>query len=331
MQETNRAGAKLSKSFFSDNGSTAVEVALKMSFQYHQQMGERQRTRFLAFRGSYHGDTLGAMSLGERKGFNEVFSPLLFDVDFVDPFCAGDIQEAFENHGHEYAAVIFEPMVQGASGMRMYGVDRLNQVAELAQKCGCLTIADEVFTGFSRTGKVFAFEHSNLRPDLLCLSKGLTAGFLPLAVTLVGEKLFETFHNQDMRKAFLHGHSYTANPVACAVALESLKMLKSPEWQKRIGDIEQWTGREIEELKNIPGVHNPRTLGTIGAFEWNQEDPNYFRGDTSYKFNQAALKQGVLLRPLGGTIYTVPPYCTSEQDFRKIYQVIRNLIYQGVE
>ncbi len=319
-------GANLDKAFYSDNGSTSVEVALKLAYQFHQQNGDKHKTRFLAFRGSYHGDTLGAMSVGERRGFNEIFSPLLFEVDTVDPFDDEALQLYFEKHGDQCAAVILEPMVQGASGMRMYGAEVLDRLATLADRSRSLIICDEVFTGFYRTGKMFAFEHSRLKPDLLCLSKGLTGGYLPLAVTLVGQRLFDVFNNSDMRQAFLHGHSYTANPIACRVALASLDLIETSQTERAVQNIEQWTRECLGDLEQACEVYNVRTLGTIGAFEVNSDDPHYFKGDFSFRFHRKALEQGVLLRPLGGTIYTVPPYCMTKTELQKTYQVIHQII-----
>lgn len=325
IQTTRSAGAELDKVFFSDNGSTAVEVALKMAYQFHQISGNQQRTKFLAFYGSYHGDTLGAMSVGERKGFNEVFQPLLFDVDYVDPFDLDSIEKAFETNGEQYAAVIFEPMVQGASGMRMYGSEVLDRLQALCQTYSVFKICDEVFTGFYRTGKLFGFEHSDLRPDFLCLSKGLTGGFLPLATTLTNQKVFRAFEEDDMRKAFLHGHSYTANPIACAAANATLDLLKQPAWQEAVANITRWTQQAVSTLMNTGLFFNGRSLGTIGALEINNDDPNYFKGNFSYRFNQMALQKGVLLRPLGGTIYAVPPLCSTEQEIEKIYKTMEQV------
>lgn len=322
IQMAKGAGAPLDKVFFSDNGSTSVEVALKMTFQYFQQKGEGKRRKFLALKGSYHGDTIGAMSLGERKGFNEIFDPLLFDVVFVDPFSVEDLKNKFAEFNEQIAGVIVEPMVQGASGMRMYGADFLNQLAQLSRENGNLVICDEVFTGFYRTGKLFAFEHSELKPDLLCLSKGLTGGYLPLSATLVRQELYDHFKGETMRTAFLHGHSYTANPIACQVALQTTKMLQRPETLDAIRSIEEKTSKALDRLRENSKIFNIRQLGTIGAMEIGDENANYFKGDASYRFNQKAISKGVLLRPLGGTVYAVPPYCISDSEIEKVYEVI---------
>ncbi len=326
VELTRQSGAQLSKVFYSDNGSTSVEVATKMVYQYHQQRGKTQKRKFLALSGAYHGDTLGAMSLGERKGFNEVFNSLMFPVEFMDPFNSEDIKAVFEKNSEELAGVIVEPMIQGASGMRMYPKENLDLISRLAQKANGLIICDEVFTGFYRTGKMFAFEHSDLKPDLLCLSKGLTGGFLPLAVTLVREELYEAFYNEDMRKAFLHGHSYTANPLACAVANKTMELLERESTKEKIKNIVQWTKDSLLNLNDIESTSGVRQLGTVGAFEINGEDPNYFKGDFAYRFMTKAMDRGVLLRPLGGTIYAVPPYSITKNEIEKIYNTMKEVI-----
>ncbi len=326
-----RKGCQLSKVFFSDNGSTSVEVALKMVHQYQQISGHHKKKRFLALRGSYHGDTLGAMSLGERDGFNQVFSSLLFDnVDFLDPFKPLCLREFFDRKGEELAAVVVEPMVQGASGMRMYPVEFLNELAKFVKKYKVMVICDEVFTGFYRTGKMFAFEHSDLRPDLLCLSKGLTGGYLPLAVTLTGESLYQAFLSDSMKRAFLHGHSYTANPLACRVACATMDLLMDPKIPEQIEQIKDWTGYWIKRLSRNPGIFNARQLGTIGAMEVTNENPHYFKGDFAWNFTQKALDEGILLRPLGGTVYAVPPYCVNEKQIEAIYSGIERIVNRGL-
>ena len=326
---TRKTGCELSKVFFSDNGSTSVEVALKMVYQYQQLSGHCEKKRFLALKGSYHGDTLGAMSVGERDGFHQVFRPLLFGVDFVDPFDPQSLEGFFEKKGHELAGVIVEPMVQGASGMAMYPVEFLNRLWSLARQYQVMIICDEVFTGFYRTGKMFAFEYSDLKPDLLCLSKGLTGGYLPLAVTLTSEELYQCFLGDSMKQAFLHGHSYTANPISCRVACATLDLLMDPKTHEQIRKIESQTGYWVEKLSENPGVFNARQLGTIGAMEVLDQDPHYFKGDFTYKFNQKALKKGVLLRPLGGTVYVVPPYCVRGDEIDRIYSSIGEIVNEG--
>lgn len=328
IEMTQEKGCQHKKVFFSDNGSTSIEVALKMVFQYFQQLGQEKKRRFLALKGSYHGDTLGAMSIGERAGFNEVFTPLMFDVDFVDPYSVTDLENYFAQEGDECAGVVLEPMIQGASGMRMYPVEFLNRLADLAKEYKTYVICDEIFTGFYRTGKMFAFEHSKLKPDLLCLSKGLTGGYLPLSVTLVTDDLYHHFSGDSMRMAFLHGHSYTANPLACAVANATLELINKPATNIEIQRIVNKTEECLLDLKKNHKILNVRQLGTIGAMEIIDSDPNYFKGDFSYRFNQKAIAKGVLLRPLGGTVYAVPPYCIGNAEIEKIYRTIAEIVDQ---
>lgn len=330
IQITRKKGCKLDKVFFSDNGSTAVEVALKMAHQYQRQSGGDKRPRFLALKGSYHGDTLGAMSVGARGGFHEVFEPLMFDVDFVDPFSETELEQAFASFGHELAAVIVEPMVQGAGGMRMYPASFLNRLNGLAQEYSVLTIADEIFTGFYRTGRFFAFEHSELRPDFLCLSKGLTGGYLPLSVTLAGQDFYNSFLGDSLANAFLHGHSYTANPLACRVACQTLEILSRPQFEQDLRRVVLTTTECLQSLKDKSYFYNHRQLGTIGALEVLQGEGDYFHPQLSYRLHQRALELGVLLRPLGNTLYSVPPYCTTDEELRKIYSVMNQIVEEEI-
>lgn len=316
--------AGLKKVFYSDNGSTAVEVALKMAYQFHYNRGNRKRTRFLALKNSYHGDTLGAMAVSEPEGFHQFFRPILPPVDFFEPGRLDQLQALLKEHPGEYAAFIFEPMIQGAGGMQTYSSDFLNEAVALCQKNEILAISDEVFTGFYRTGKCFAFEHSQISPDLVCMSKGITGGFLPLAVTLATEEIYSAFLSQEIRTAFLHGHSYTANPLSCAAGVASWKILQSPECLNQIQMIVDITREEISRLREKGGVRAARCLGTIGAIELDNS-MSYFSSKTSsvLKFS---LERNVLLRPLGNVIYTVPPYCCTPDEIRRIYQVMNEFI-----
>lgn len=315
--------ADFSRVFYSDNGSTAVEVALKMAFQYHVNSGHRDRTRFIALSQSYHGDTLGAMAVCEPSGFHALFQPLLPKVDFVEPGNMDQFRRLIRENDHSYAAFIFEPLVQGAGGMRTYPPEFLKEAVELCRSHEILTIADEVFTGFFRTGACFAFEIAGIRPDFLCLSKGITGGFLPLAVTLTHEKVFSSFSSSEMKHAFLHGHSYTANPIACAAGIESWKILQSPECRSQIASIERRTRFHIENLKKHHEVQAARSVGTIGAIELNR--PMTYFSSRPGKYLQMALEKGVLLRPLGNVLYAVPPYCCTEKEIDRIYEVMTEL------
>ncbi len=316
---------KLSRCFYSDNGSTAVEVALKMAFQFHFNRGDSKRTRFLALNQAYHGDTLGAMAVGEPDGFHRLFKPLLPEVDFVGPDQMDEFERKVENDGDSIAAFIFEPIVQGASGMKMYSPQFLRDAVALCKEKGILTIADEVFTGFYRTGKWLASEYAEIEPDLLCLSKGITGGFLPLAVTLATEEVYSGFLSKQLSTAFLHGHSYTANPLACAAALESCKMLEEPSCIENRTRIANVTEKRIRALGNHSQVKFARSLGTIGAIELKKE-MSYFDGGRG-RLIQRALEKGVLLRPLGNVIYTVPPYCVTEGELNQIYETMEELAH----
>ncbi len=317
---------KWSKVFFSDNGSTAVEVALKMAYQYQVQKGELRRRRFLALRGSYHGDTLAAMSVSEREGFHQVFTPLMAPVDFLEPDNFTELEEKKSTFG-EYAGFIFEPLVQGAGGMHLYSAEYLQKACELMRSAGVLTIADEIFTGFYRTGSLWACEQAKISPDLICLSKGLTGGYLPLSVTVATDDIFTKFRAPEMGKAFLHGHSYTANPIACAVALASLELLQKPLVQENIQQIVEYTRQEVAHLRDLPQVFNARCLGTIGAFEATSTY-NYFKnGEFSRLFAKKCETRGVLIRPLGSTVYVVPPYCVTKDEMQLIYKAIRETVF----
>lgn len=318
------------KVFYSDNGSTAVEVALKLSYQFHQRRGDSGRSRFLALRNSYHGDTFGAMAVSEPESFHAPFRKLLPRVDFVSPDDEDELKQLLHNNPGAYAAFIVEPLVQGAEGMRMYSASYLRAVSELCRENGILLICDEVFTGFYRTGKMFAFEHAGIEPDIACLSKGITGGFLPLSVTLVTENLYSSFLSENIKDAFLHGHSYTANPIACSAAVASFRLLETKDCQQRIQMISARTKHNIERFKSHPQVKNARSLGTIGAIELPEfKDPSHFVNTKGHELATEARKRGILLRPLGplgNIIYTVPPYCIEGHEIDYIYDVILELL-----
>lgn len=311
-------GTQLSRCFYSDSGSTAVEIAMKMAYQYHKVSGQLQRTRFLALSNAYHGDTLGSMSVSARGSYHHYFTELLAEVDFVSDVASLEALLA-ENPG-AYAALIVEPMVQASAGMRMHSAEFLSQIATICQKAGILLICDEVFTGFYRTGRCFAFEHASLQPDLLCLSKGLTDGFLPLSVTLATREIFEAFQSQEVSQAFLHGHSFTANPLGCAAALASWELLHQPETQANIQRIAQQTEDWLSRISCHPNSEQVRTLGTIGAVDIKGYS-GYF-SKIPYKIRSFSIQNNVLLRPLGAALSAVPPYCTTHSEIDKIYQTI---------
>jgi adenosylmethionine-8-amino-7-oxononanoate aminotransferase len=327
LEGANRSGGLFARAFFSDNGSTAVEVALKMSFQFHRNRGEKGRNRFLALKQSYHGDTFGAMAVGEPAGFHTQFRKLLASVDFVEPGDSKALQLMLDEHGSEYAAFIFEPLIQAAAGMKTYDSEFLREAVKGCREKGIVTIADEVFTGFYRTGFVFASQKAEVDPDLMCLSKGISGGFLPLAVTLTTEEIYAAFLSSEIRSAFLHGHSYTANPIACAAAISSWHILHSEKTQQRIAAISKKTQDRITGIGAVSKrVKDSRNLGTIGVIEL-ANDRTYFNssGRSIFKW---ALSKGVFLRPLGNVIYAVPPYCCTDDEIDLIYDVIEEVVYE---
>lgn len=300
----------LDRVFYSDNGSTAVEVALKMAYQYWAQRGER-RTRFLALPDAYHGDTVGAMSVSGVALFHRVFDDLLFEVDRYD----GAVDDGV-------AAVIVEPMLQGAGGMRVHPPEFLRGIARACRDSGALLIADEVLTGFGRTGRMFACEHADVRPDILCLSKGLTGGFLPFAATLASEAVFGAFWSDDRTRTFFHGHSYAGNPLGCAVALESLKLFDEEpvlERARRIGAILR---RGLEPLRGR--VRELRGIGAVQAVEL-EGDAGYLAG-VGPRLARAALERGVLLRPLGNVLYAMPPLCLTDEEAERLAAVMVEIV-----
>lgn len=316
--------------FFSDNGSTSTEVALKMAFQYWFNKGEN-RKRVMALEGAYHGDTFGAMSVGERDHFNRPFEPFFFDVDYL-PFPSDETEsEVLLRAEHllsskEFASIIVEPLVQGAVGMRMYSPEFLDALSSIAKKYETLVIFDEVMTGFGRTGKMFAMDHCKEKPDIVCLSKGLTAGVMALGLTVTSRKLYESFLSDEMARGFLHGHSFTANPLACAVSCANLDLFEQDETKNAIDRIGEWNAVFAEELNAFGRVEGVRQQGTILAFEVINESGNtYFSSirDRAYKY---FLENGVLLRPLGNTIFINPPYCITEGEYSRLKSVITGFL-----
>jgi adenosylmethionine---8-amino-7-oxononanoate aminotransferase len=320
-----------SRVFYSDNGSTAVEVALKMAFQYWHNKGELRR-RVVAFKEAYHGDTFGAMAVSGRGAFTDPFVHFLFDVHVIDVPVSEkgeslmQMEELIGACGSEIAAFIYEPCVQGTAGMKMYDPNGLSELLKLCKAHGIITIADEVMTGFGRTGKLFASEYIPETPDVFCLSKGLTGGTMAMGVTTCTKEIYEAFLSDDRMKTFFHGHSYTANPLACTAALASLDLLERKECKesmKRISDkLEGWR----DELSAHERVSNARCLGTIMAFEVNTgQSTSYFNNIRDRAYNYF-IGRGILIRPLGNVIYVMPPYCTGDDDLNYIYDSIRSFL-----
>ena len=307
--------------FFSDSGSTSVEVALKMALGYWLNRGE-PRHRIVVMEHSYHGDTIGTMSVGARGVFTRAYQPLLFDVEAVPFPAAGQEQatlDALERAcaSGETAAFIVEPLVLGAGGMLMYPAHVLAGMRAICMRHGVLFIADEVMTGWGRTGTLLACEQAGVVPDMLCLSKGLTGGSLPLAVTMASPAIFDAHYSTDRARQFFHSSSYTANPIACAAANANLAIWRDEPVQQRIGHLALCQGEMLGRLSRLPGVENARQCGTIIALDVAAPDGGYLAsvGTRAYAFAQ---DRGVLLRPLGHTIYVMPPYCILPDDLRAV-------------
>jgi len=316
---------KQEKVFYSDNGSTAVEVALKMCFQYWSNKGNKQRKKVLAFKDAYHGDTFGAMSVSGRSIFTHPFTELLFDVEFIDLPNEGNISyltARIEQLKSALACFIFEPLILGAGGMQMYEAKYLNQLVNACQANEILCIADEVMTGFGRTGTYFACEQLIARPDLFCLSKGLTGGTMPLGVTTCNSKIFEAFLSDDKLKTLYHGHSFTANPVACSASLASLDILLAPETLVNIKRIEKQHSIFKDEIANHPKVKTVRQTGTIIAIEWETGESTTYLSSLRDKLYTYFLNKGIVLRPLGNIIYILPPYIITNEELTYIYRTI---------
>lgn len=316
------------KAFYSDNGSTAVEVAIKMCLQYwHNQNIER--VKILAFKNAYHGDTFGAMAVSGRSAFTAAFDSLLFEVEFIDTPDSSNIESLKSQVSDlkaELTCFIFEPLVQGASGMLMYEAKHLDELMAHCQKEGVLLIADEVFTGFGRTGKPFACEHVSVQPDIMCFSKGLTGGTMALGLTTCSQQIFDAFLSDDRLKTLFHGHSYTANPVACSAGLASLDLFLDPATQLNIDRIAEAHLQFAQKIKNHPKIRTTRQTGTILAMEWETGlDTSYFNSlrDRLYQY---FLDAGIILRPLGNILYILPPYCITEDQLSYIYSKIESAL-----
>jgi adenosylmethionine---8-amino-7-oxononanoate aminotransferase len=312
---------RYSRVFYSDNGSTAVEVALKMAFQ-----AKGNGKKLLSFQETYHGDTFGAMAAAGKTHYNRPFWPYLFQVHSIPPPLPGKEAESwkafeFAIDTGEIAAFIFEPLIQGAGGMRLHCGETLSRMIEACQDRGIITIADEVMTGFGRTGPLFTCNQLSAIPDLLCLSKGITGGFLPLGVTVTKEFLFESFLSPDATRAFLHGHSYTANPLACAAANASLDLLLQLTCAAARAMIESEHRRFQRQWEKHPKLIRFDVLGTILAIEYKAEGASYYH-PLKQRLADFFREQGILIRPLGNVLYLLPPYCITQKELQKIYSAI---------
>ncbi|PIB34784.1 adenosylmethionine--8-amino-7-oxononanoate transaminase [Reichenbachiella sp. 5M10] len=316
-----------SKVFFSDNGSTSIEVALKMSLQYWYNKGNTNKTKVVALDGAYHGDTFGAMSVSGRGGFTAPFFPFLFEVDFID-FPTEENKEQiylqFEKLvAHEDCSTfIFEPLIQGSGGMRMYSPEILDRLIAIAQQHDVICIADEVMTGFGRTGKVLATDHVSHKPDLICLSKGITGGTMPLGITACNAKIEDAFRSDSYAKALLHGHSYTGNPLACAVANASFEIFTSDTCQQNIQRVHTKHLAFAEKLKAYDNIEKIRVQGTIIAFDLKGFGETGYESSARQKIYPYFLERGILIRPLGNVIYLMPPYIITNEELDTVYQEI---------
>jgi adenosylmethionine-8-amino-7-oxononanoate aminotransferase len=316
----------LQRVFYSDSGSSAVEVALKMAFQFWQQQGgqHRRRTSFVALRGAYHGDTLGAVSVGGIDLFHGAYGPLLFSTHRVEPGDYEQLECVLDFHAEELAAVVIEPLVQGADGIRAQPPGFLHRVRELTERHDILLIADEVATGFGRTGTMFACEQERVAPDFLCLGKGLTGGYLPLAATLTTERVYEGFLGEpEEQRTFFHGHTFTGNPLACAAALANLELFRSEDTLLRLQPKIRLLGELLAEVGAMREVAEVRGRGFMVGIDLGEHEPGLRIG---HRVVLEARRRGVIVRPLGDTIVLMPPLAISKADLRRLVATVAESI-----
>ncbi len=318
------------KIFFSDNGSTAVEVGLKMAFQYWSNKGTPKH-KVIAFKEAYHGDTFGGMSVAARNAFNQPFEALLFDVISIDLPTVENIKRLRNEltellSQNDIACFLFEPLVLGAGGMKMYSPELLDQLIAICNMHDCITIADEVMTGFGRTGAFFACDHLLVRPDIICLSKGITGGFFPLGATACRQFIFDAFVSNDKMKTFFHGHSYTGNPVTCAAAIASLDLMEQEATWDQIIMIDAAHKAFAKELATSSKIERVRHTGTILAFDIITNETTGYLNSKAEPLAEFFIKRNIILRPLGNVLYVLPPYCITKEELSNVYDAIRQLI-----
>jgi adenosylmethionine---8-amino-7-oxononanoate aminotransferase len=321
---------KQEKIFYSDNGSTAVEVALKIAVQYWSNI-DVPKKRIVALENAYHGDTVGAMSVSGRSPFNSNFTSWLFDVDFIPFPSVGNAEKSiavleYLLQSGDIAALIVEPLIQGSAGMYTYSAEVLDAYFKLCKKYNTLIIADEVMTGFGRTGKLFACEHIDTTPDIICLSKGITGGSMPFGATTTTQKIFDAFYDDDKQKMLYHGHSYTGNPLACTAALASLDLLLSPDCIHSIQRISSSHSSFVKKVQDKQQIRDIRQLGTILALELNTSDDTSYNNSLRDGIYQYFIERKILIRPLGNIIYILPPYCIQNEELEYIYENIISLL-----
>ncbi|MCS6934457.1 MAG: adenosylmethionine--8-amino-7-oxononanoate transaminase [Chitinophagales bacterium] len=318
------------KVFYTDNGSTAVEVALKMALQYWKNKG-LNKTKIICFRDAYHGDTFGSMSVSARGVFTNPYQELLFEVCFIDTPTAKNTPAVMEQlRGHlqrgNVAAFIFEPLVLGSAGMLMYPPEVLDEMIRLTRESEALSIADEVFTGFGRTGKFLATDYCMHRPDIVCLSKGITGGFIPFAVTTCTLQVYEAFLSHEKTKMLFHGHSYSGNPLGCAAAIASLRLFEEENTLEKIAAIMEAHRQFATRINSMHGVAEVRQTGTILAIELENKHGKGYLNPIGERLRNYALSKGVLLRPLGNVAYVLPPYCIAPHNLQRVYDCITGFL-----
>ena len=321
------APKNLKKVFYSDAGSTAVEIALKIAFQYFQNRGEGKKQKFVTLENAYHGDTIGSVSVGGIDLFHSIYRPLLFESYKIPSFDLGRAESLFQEKGHEIAAVIAEPMIQAAAGMILQPPGFLKNLRELTKKYGLLLIVDEVATGFGRTGRLFACEHEGVEPDLLCAAKGLTGGYLPLAVTLATQEIYDGFRAEYAElKTFFHGHTYTGNPLACAAALANLDLFEKERVFEQLRPKIYLLENLLGPFPEHPHVKEVRQLGFMVGIELVRDkktkEPYALEERIGHRVTLAARKRGVVIRPLGPVIVLMPPLSMSEGELKTLVQVV---------
>lgn len=329
----------LKRVFYSDNGSTSVEIAMKVAVQYWFNKGKK-KNKFVALKGGYHGDTFGAMSVGRTSGFYEPFNDMLNECFFFsfpeiwkgnnelqknELKALDEVRKIIKEEKDQIAAVILEPLVQGAVGMKICRKEFLSEIVRMFKESGIIVIFDEVMTGFGRTGKMFASDFIKEQPDIMCLAKSLTGGFIPLAATVFSEQIHREFVAMDFKKTFLHGHTFSANPVACSAALTSLKLFDEDKTFKKIKLINKIHLEFLNELSRNSNVSKVRILGTIAAFDY-QKVSNVYGSSESLLLRQKFLENGLLLRPIGNTIYLMPPYCIQEKILKQSYEKLIEIL-----
>ncbi len=318
------------KIFFSDNGSTTVDIAIKMSLQYHFNQNKK-KLKIIAFENAFHGDTFGAMSVSGLDVYNGPFSEVTLEVDRISVPNKDNISEVIAHFkkiisSNEVACFVFEPLVQGANCMHIYEAKHLDKLLQIAKEHDVVCVADEVMTGFGKTGTYFAADHLEVKPDIMCLSKALTAGMVPMGLTTCSQKIYDAFYADEVAKGFFHGHTYSANPIACSAAIASIELLQTSEIKDGIVNIEQSHKQFLAEIKQHSKVKEVRTLGVILAIDVAITIDRY--GKDRNKIFEYFMERGVFLRPLGNTIYVVPPYIVTNEELKKIYGAILNFLNQ---